>query len=359
MSYQLRYRKDPASLDTQEQTETHEGNLAETQVATSSYEMVVPPQLSNVEQMALHVTGANPSQATPSASSKPEAVSVSSLDVEGPTRFDPGLGSAAVSAGAFPPADAVGPPSAVMSSRDTTYITNQPPPLYSTIDASSLSLVHDSQEVKHTNTQGTTLPPDVVVAQPTAYSFHTSVTTYSTQQSESVAEQQEWFLTDDSTSMPDLSPHYADLELSATEMASLPETVLASLLSQAAIAPQDVSTKSDEGNASYVSDSTPLGDTDIEPLRAQHKIWLPKSTEALDAYSAHTDKTVVPQTTAFTQALHHTNPHPSGVGSRIIQQPPPRYGTMSKVSQWLTTQTVTPSVTPVSTVHAISHSRGG
>jgi len=119
-------------------------------------------------------------------------------------------------------------------------------------------------------------------------------------------------------------------------MASLPETVLASLLSQAAIPPQDiaytlatrqrasplppnilqsvasssieshsvavctasedllqaasllaslgekndspnsVSTKSDEGNASYVSDSTPLGDTDIEPLRAQHQIWLPK-----------------------------------------------------------------------------------
>jgi len=41
MSYQLRSRKDPASLDTQEQTDTLEGNLAETQVATSGYEIVV------------------------------------------------------------------------------------------------------------------------------------------------------------------------------------------------------------------------------------------------------------------------------------------------------------------------------
>ena len=40
--------------------------------------------------------------------------------------------------------------------------------------------------------------------------------------------------------MPDLSPHYADLELSPSEMASLPETVLASLLFQAAIPSEDI-----------------------------------------------------------------------------------------------------------------------
>ena len=50
MFYQLRSRKDPASLDTQEQTDTVEGNLAETQVTTPGYEIVVPPQLSDVEQ---------------------------------------------------------------------------------------------------------------------------------------------------------------------------------------------------------------------------------------------------------------------------------------------------------------------
>ena len=157
MSYQLRSRKDPASLDIQEQTDILEGNLTEAQVATSSQTLVVPPQLSNVEEMALPVTEANPIQATLSASMKLETVSTSSLDFEGPTRFDPDLGSATVSVGALPPADAVGPPSAVMSSRDTTYIGNQPQQLYDTIDTSLLSLTHDRQEVKHTNTQGTTI----------------------------------------------------------------------------------------------------------------------------------------------------------------------------------------------------------
>jgi len=391
MSYQLRSRKDPASLNTQEQTDIAKGNLTEILITTSSQPLVVPSQLSIVEQIALPMAEANPSQATLSVPTKPETVS----DLEGPIRFDPDLSSAPVSVGGASPAGTVGPPSTVMSGRDAASTGNQPSQLYDTVDASSLYLIHDSQEVKHTETAGTTLPPNVVVARPTASSFHTSITTYSTQQLESVAEQQEWFPADDSTSMPDLSPHCADLELSATEMASLPETVLASLLSQAAIPSQDitytlatrqrasplpsntlqsvaslsteqhpvvactvsedllqaasllaslgekndssdsVSTKSEEDNASDVSDVTPLGDTDIEPLRTQHELWLPEPTEVLDTYSAHTDKTVVPQTTVLTEASHHANPHPSGVGSRIIQQPPPRYGTISKVSQWL------------------------
>jgi len=157
MSYQLRSRKDPASLDTQEQTDTSEGNLTGIQITTSSQTLVVPPQLSDIEQMALPMTEANLLQDTPSASTKPETVPTSSLDFEGPTRFDPGLGSAAAAAGALPPADAVGPSSTVMSGRDTTLAGNQIQQLYDTIDTSSLSLVHDRQEVKHTNTTGTTL----------------------------------------------------------------------------------------------------------------------------------------------------------------------------------------------------------
>ena len=249
MAYQLRSRKDPTSLDIQEQTDTPEGNLTEIQVTTPSQIMVVPPQLSETEHTALPVTEASLPQTIPSIPVKPETVSIPPLDTEGPTRFDPGLGSATLSVKSastgtpfitqrtapaqasasmsyqYLPTDTVGPPSTVITSRDASLIGNQAQQLYETIDTSSLSLAHDSQEVKHTIQAGTTLSPDVVVARPTAPSFHTSITTYSTQQSESVAEQQEWFPTDDSTSMPDLSPHYANLELSSTEMASLPETV--------------------------------------------------------------------------------------------------------------------------------------
>jgi len=171
MSYQLRSRKDPASLDTQEQTDIAEGNPAEISITTSSQPLVVPPQLSILEQIALPMAEANPFQATLGTSTKPETVS----DLEGPTRFDPDLGSAPVSVGAFPPADTVGPPSTVMSGRDAALIGNQPSQLYDTIDASSLALIHDRQEVKHTIHTGTTLPPNVVVARPTASYFHTHV----------------------------------------------------------------------------------------------------------------------------------------------------------------------------------------
>jgi len=157
MSYQLRSRKDPVSLDMQEQTDTSEGNLIGIQITTPSQTLVVPPQLSDVEQIALSMAEANPLQAAPSAFAKPETVSTSLSDFEGPTRFDPDLGSAAAPAGALPPADAVGPPSTVMSGRDVTPTGNQTQQFYDTIDASSLSLIHDRQEVKHTSTAGTTL----------------------------------------------------------------------------------------------------------------------------------------------------------------------------------------------------------
>ena len=390
MAYQLRSRKDPVVPETQEQTDTSVDNPIEIQVTTISQTMFVPPLLSNIEHEALPLAEASRTQSQTglNISTKPEMLSQPQLDITGPTRLDPGLGSATLSVGATStgihlatqqlaplqpsavigyqssPADLVGPPSTVMASRDTPLTGNRIPPFYDTIETSSPSFVHDSKEVKHTTQAGTTLASNVVVARPLASSLHTSTSTYSLQQSESVVEQQEWFPTDDSTSMPDLSPHYADLELSPAEMASLPETVLTSLLAQTAIPlqhtsqtlatrqrapllslsiPQSIapssteaqsvavrataedllqaasllasfgernpssetaSTKSDEGHASFVSDSTPLGDTDIEPLRAQHKIWLPKSTEALDAYSAHTDKTVVPQTVVPLHRCH-------------------------------------------------------
>ena len=156
MAYQLRSRKDPASLDIQEQTDTSEGNLTETQVVSSSQTLVLPPLLSDVKLAALPVTEANLSQAALSASTKPETASTSLLDLEGLTRFNLDLGSAAVSVGALPPADTVGPPSTVMSGRDATLIGNQPQQLYGTVDTSSLFLVHESQEVKHTTPTGTT-----------------------------------------------------------------------------------------------------------------------------------------------------------------------------------------------------------
>ena len=152
MSYQLRSRKDPAGLDAQEQTDTTEENIADIPIMTSSQILVVSPQLSILEQIALPLAEANPFQATLSTSTKPETV----LDLTGPTRFDPDLGSAPVSVGVSSPTDTVGPPSTVMSGRDAALTGNQPPQLYDTIDTSSLSLIHDRQEVKHTNTQADT-----------------------------------------------------------------------------------------------------------------------------------------------------------------------------------------------------------
>ena len=136
------------------------------------------------------------------------------------------------------PAEEVGPPSSVVDSRDISQIASQTQRIYASIETSSLFSPHDSQEVKQTYTAGTTLAPDVVVAQTSTPSFHTPTLSHITQQSEPVAEQQGWFLREDSISMPDLSPYQADLELSPT---SLSETVLASLLSQTAIPLRDSS----------------------------------------------------------------------------------------------------------------------
>jgi len=159
MTYQLRSRKDPTVPETQEQTDIPVEHLAEIQVTTNSQTMFVPPQLSDTEYEALPLAEASQTQPQTglSISTKPEMLSNPQLDTRGPTRLDPGLGSATVSVGTLPPADTVGPPSTVMASRDTLPIGNQTPPFYDTIDTSSLSLVHDSKEVKHTIQAGTTI----------------------------------------------------------------------------------------------------------------------------------------------------------------------------------------------------------
>jgi len=153
MSYQLRSRKDPATTETQEQPDTPVGDPTEIQVTTPGQTMFVPPLLSDQEHIALPMAEASQS---PIMSDIPTNAS-SLLELKGPTRFDPDLGSATVSVGTLPPADTVGPPSTVMSSRDISLTGNLPSQLYDTIDTSSLSLIHDSQEVKHTQTAGTTI----------------------------------------------------------------------------------------------------------------------------------------------------------------------------------------------------------
>jgi len=188
MAYQLRSRKDPATTETQEQTDTPVGNPTETQVTTLSQAMFVPPLLSEQEHIALPIAEASPPQIMSNISTKPETVTNPQLDAEGPTRLDPGLGSATLSVGTaftgthsttqqlapaqasasisyqYLPADTVGPPSAVIASCDISLTGNQPSQLYETIDTSYLSLLHDSQEVKHITQAGTTHDMSVSVS---------------------------------------------------------------------------------------------------------------------------------------------------------------------------------------------------
>ena len=161
MAYQLRSRKDPTAPETQEQTDIPVEHLAEIQVTTISQTMFVPPQLSDTEHEALPLAEANRTQLQTglSISTQPEMLSNPQLDITGPTRLDPGLGSAPVSVEVSPPADTVGPPSTVMVSRDTLPTGNQTPLFHDTIDTSSSAFVHDSKEVKHTQQAGTTHLP--------------------------------------------------------------------------------------------------------------------------------------------------------------------------------------------------------
>ena len=180
MAYQLRSRKDPATIETLEQPDTPVGNPTEIQVTTPSQTMFVPPLLSKQEHIALPIAEASQPQSMSDISTKPETVPNPQLDTEGPTRLDPGLGSVTLSVGPaltgilttipqvapaqasasmsyqYFPTDTVGPSSTVIACRDISLIGNQPSQLYETIDPLSLSLLHDSQEVKHTIQAGTT-----------------------------------------------------------------------------------------------------------------------------------------------------------------------------------------------------------
>jgi len=180
MAYQLRSRKDPATTETQEQTDTPVGNPTEIQVTTSSQTTFVLPQLSETQHMALPISEASLSQVMSDISTKPETATTPQLDTEGPTRLDPGLGSAVLSAGTsltgihittqqlvpaqasavtshqYPLADTVGPPSTVITSRDISLTGNQTSQLDETIYSTSSHILHDSQEVKQTAQAGTT-----------------------------------------------------------------------------------------------------------------------------------------------------------------------------------------------------------
>ena len=101
MSYQLRSRKDPATTETQGQPDTPFGNPTEIQVTTPSQTMFVPSLLSDQEHIALPIVEASQSQIMSDISTNASSL----LDLKGPTRFDPDLGSATVPVGTLLPAD--------------------------------------------------------------------------------------------------------------------------------------------------------------------------------------------------------------------------------------------------------------
>jgi len=188
MAYQLRSRGDPVTTESPEQTDTSGEHLAEPQVTTPSQIEFIPQQLSITQSVAAATAEANHAQTTQDISTKPDVEINLQLDIQGPTRLDPGLDSAALTARTLPtgiyrttqqlaPAQAsafisaqfslaeeVGPPYSVSASRDYIPTTNQTPQLYDTIDSLLLLSQHDRKEVKQTTPAGITLAPDVVVA---------------------------------------------------------------------------------------------------------------------------------------------------------------------------------------------------
>jgi len=188
MAYQLRSRKDLATTDSQEQTDIPVSNLTEQQVTTQSQTLLVPLQLSETQSVALPTSEANQPRFISDTSAKPEMETITPLDTVGPTRQDPGLDSAALSARLplagtpttsqdLAPAQAsafslqstdivtqpytlakkVGLPSSVVDSRDISLIASQTQHIHASIETSSLFSSHDSQEVKQTKQAGTTI----------------------------------------------------------------------------------------------------------------------------------------------------------------------------------------------------------
>jgi len=174
MAYQLRSRGDPVATESQEQTDISGEHLTEHQVTTPSQIEFIPQQLSETQSVAVATAEANRAQITSDISTKPDVEFHPQLDSQGPTRLDPGLDSAALTArtlptGTYPttqqlaPAQAsafisaqsslaeeVGPPSSVIASRDYISTTNQTQQLHDTIDSLLLLSQHDSKEVKQT-----------------------------------------------------------------------------------------------------------------------------------------------------------------------------------------------------------------
>jgi len=182
MAYQLRSRGDPVTTESQEQTDTSGEHLVEPQVTTPSQIEFIPQQLSETQSVAATMTEANRAQTTLDISTKPDVEFHPQLDTEGPTRLDPGLDSAALTARTFPTgthtttqqlapaqvsafisaqsslAEEVGPPSSVIASRDYISTTNRTQQLHDIIDPSLLLSQHDRKEVKQTRAGITLLP---------------------------------------------------------------------------------------------------------------------------------------------------------------------------------------------------------
>ena len=156
MAYQLRSRKDPATTELQEQTDTSVEHPTEHQVTTSSQIKFIPQQLSKIQSVAIATAEANRALTTSDISTEPDVEIHPLLDTQGPTRFDPDLGSAPLTAQPSL-AEEIGPPSTASASRDHTYTANHSLQLHDTIDSLFLLSQHGSQEVKQTKTTGITI----------------------------------------------------------------------------------------------------------------------------------------------------------------------------------------------------------
>jgi len=172
MAYQLRSRRDPVTTESQEQADIVDEHLTEHQVTTPSQPEFIPHPLSEIQSVATATAEANRAPTTQDISTKPDVETDPQLDIQKPTRFDPDLDSAALTARTPPtgihittqqlaPAQAsafisapsslaeeVGPPSSVIASRDYSLTANQTLQLHDTIDSLLLLSQHDRKDVE-------------------------------------------------------------------------------------------------------------------------------------------------------------------------------------------------------------------
>jgi len=98
MAYQLRSRGDPVTTESQEQTDTSGEYLAEHQITTLSQTQFIPQQLSKTQTVAAATAEANRAQTALDISAKPDVETTQQLETTGPTRLDPDLDSATLTA---------------------------------------------------------------------------------------------------------------------------------------------------------------------------------------------------------------------------------------------------------------------